>query len=184
MFLLSRPKITCQCMRQPIRQHQCTCHKSKYIGTRQQSHRSSHVVSRKIFDDVEERARGRCLAKQPPHKWNNYFMRQLHNHYMSCCCYATHNIPFLCAQIKELYRSTRRLTRQLIVEVVCWVDPRLHVNAWNSISDHTNVLALRSGATGVFKPSKSRKFCKNTLPTRRSLARRRLHPCSEAGKEP
>jgi hypothetical protein len=50
-------------------------------------------------------------------------MRQLHNYCMSCCCHATHNIPFLCAQIKELYRSTRRLTRQLIVHVVCWVDP-------------------------------------------------------------
>jgi hypothetical protein len=80
----------------------------------------SHSVPHMIFDDVEEReskerGRGRCLAKQPPHARNNYLMRQLHNHCMGCCCHATHNIPFLCAQIKELYRSTRRLTRQLNV---------------------------------------------------------------------
>jgi hypothetical protein len=68
-------------------------------------------------------------------------MRQLHNHCMSCCCHATHNIPFLCAQIKELYRSTRRLTRLLIVKVVCWVDLRLRVNAWDGLSDHNNVFA-------------------------------------------
>jgi hypothetical protein len=29
--------------------------KSKYIGTRQQSHRPSHAVPHQIFDDVEER---------------------------------------------------------------------------------------------------------------------------------
>jgi hypothetical protein len=32
--------------------------KSKYIGTRQQSHRSSHAVPHRIFDDVEEREQG------------------------------------------------------------------------------------------------------------------------------
>jgi hypothetical protein len=46
------------------------------------------------------------------------------------------------------YRSTIRLTRQLIVYVVC-VDPRLRVNAWDDVSDHTNVLALNyPGARG------------------------------------
>jgi hypothetical protein len=90
--------------------------------------------------ESKERERGRCLAKQPPHERSNYLMRQLHNHCMSCCCHATHNILFLCTQIKELYRSTRRLTRQLFVHVVCWVDPRLRVNAWDNLSDRTNVL--------------------------------------------
>jgi hypothetical protein len=56
---------------------------------------------------------------------------------------------FLCAQIKELYRSTKWLTRQLIVHVVCWVDPRLRVNAWDNLSNHTNVFALSSLLYGV-----------------------------------
>jgi hypothetical protein len=59
--------------------------------------------------ESEERERGRCFAKQPPHERNNHLMRQLHNHCMSCCCHATHNIPFLYAQIKGFYYSTRRL---------------------------------------------------------------------------
>jgi hypothetical protein len=68
--------------------------------------------------ESKERERDRCLAKQPPHERNNYLMRQLHNHCMSYRCHATHNIPCLYAQIKELYKSyksTRQLTRQLII---------------------------------------------------------------------
>jgi hypothetical protein len=61
---------------------------------RQQSHRSSHAMTCKIFDDVEERKRGRFFAKQPPHERNNHLKSQLHNHYMSCCCHATRNISF------------------------------------------------------------------------------------------
>jgi hypothetical protein len=41
--------------------------KSKYIDTRQQSHRSSHAVPRRIFDDVEEREKGerkRTLSRE------------------------------------------------------------------------------------------------------------------------
>jgi hypothetical protein len=41
---------------------------NKYIDTRQQSYRSSNAVSHRIFDDVEEKERGCCLAKQPPHE--------------------------------------------------------------------------------------------------------------------
>jgi hypothetical protein len=67
--------------------------------------------------ESKERERGHCLAKQPPHERDNHLMGQLYNHCMSCC-HATDNIPFLYAQIKELYNPTRRLTRQLIVHVV------------------------------------------------------------------
>jgi hypothetical protein len=54
-------------------------HESKYIGTRQQSHRSFHAVPHRIFDDVEEREQGErkrslpreittSLTKQLPHE--------------------------------------------------------------------------------------------------------------------
>jgi hypothetical protein len=49
-------------------------------------------------------------------------MRQLHNHCMSYCCHATHNISFLHAQIKRFYYSTRRFIRQLVVS---WRGPGL-----------------------------------------------------------
>ncbi|TKV99712.1 hypothetical protein SEVIR_8G061400v4 [Setaria viridis] len=55
-------------------------HKSKYIATRQRYHRSSPTVPCRIFDDVEERERGRCFAKQPPHELNCRTTRQLNNH--------------------------------------------------------------------------------------------------------
>jgi hypothetical protein len=41
--------------------------KSKYIDTRRQSNKSSHVVPRRIFDDVEEREQGerkRSLSRE------------------------------------------------------------------------------------------------------------------------
>jgi hypothetical protein len=63
---------------------------------------------------------------------NNHLIRQLHNHCMSCWCHATHNIPNLHAQIKGFYYSTKRLIRQLIVEILCWVDPILCVTAWTT----------------------------------------------------
>jgi hypothetical protein len=46
----------------------CCCHathKNKYIGTRQQSHRSSHAVPHMIFDDVEEREQGERKRSLP-----------------------------------------------------------------------------------------------------------------------
>jgi hypothetical protein len=120
--------------------------KSKYIGTRQQSHRSSHAVTHQISDDVEEREQGerrRLLpretttswAKQPSHETTSQPLYEL---LLSC----NSKYSFLYAQIMELYCSTGRLTRQAIVEVVCWVDPKLCVNAWNGLSDNTNVLSL------------------------------------------
>jgi hypothetical protein len=104
-------------------------------------------MSHKIFDDVEERGRGerkRLLLRETTTSWAKQRpMRQLHNYCMSCCCHATHNISFLYAQIKEFYYSTRRLIRQLIVQVLYWVNPILRVNVWGDLSDDTNVLALR-----------------------------------------
>jgi hypothetical protein len=44
--------------------------------------------------------------------------------------YVTHNIPFLHAQIKRFYYSTR-LIRQLFVQILCWVDLILCVNSWD-----------------------------------------------------
>jgi hypothetical protein len=38
---------------------------SKYIGTRQQSHMSSHAVPHRIFDDVEEREQGERKRSLP-----------------------------------------------------------------------------------------------------------------------
>jgi hypothetical protein len=60
---------------------------------------------------------------------------------MSCCCHAIHNIPYLDAQIKELYSYIRRLTRQLIVHVVVE-----STQDYMSIHEtaNTNVLALRN----------------------------------------
>jgi hypothetical protein len=49
--------------------------KSKYIGTRQQSHRSSHVVPNRIFDDVEERERVR-REKEVVASRNNHLMSE------------------------------------------------------------------------------------------------------------
>jgi hypothetical protein len=79
-----------------------------------------------IFGDVEQREqeerkteRGRCFAKQSPHKRNNHIMRQLHNHCTSCCCHVTHSISYLHAQIEGFYYSTKQLIRQLIVQVLC-----------------------------------------------------------------
>jgi hypothetical protein len=46
--------------------------KSKYIGTCQQSHRSSHAVPPRIFDDVEEREqreRKRSLTRETTTSW-------------------------------------------------------------------------------------------------------------------
>jgi hypothetical protein len=99
--------------------------------------------------ESEERERGRCFTKQPPHERNSHLMRQLHNHCLSCCCHAIHNIPFLYAQIKGFYYSTRWLIRQLIVQVLYWVDPILCVNACDDLSDDTNVLALTPQALMV-----------------------------------
>jgi hypothetical protein len=64
----------------------------------QQYHRSSHTVSYRIFDDVEERARREedVVASR-----NSHLMRQLHNHCMSCCCHATHNILFNVHKLKN-----------------------------------------------------------------------------------
>jgi hypothetical protein len=39
--------------------------KSKYIGMRQQSYRSSHAVPHRIFDDVEERKQGERKRSLP-----------------------------------------------------------------------------------------------------------------------
>jgi hypothetical protein len=51
---------------------QMPSYESKYSGTRQRFHRSSHVIPLKIFDDVEERERGErkrsLLREQPPYK--------------------------------------------------------------------------------------------------------------------
>jgi hypothetical protein len=69
--------------------------------------------------ESEERERGRCFTKQPLYERKNHLMRQLHDQRMSCCCYATYNIPFLHAQIKRFYYSARRLIRQIIVQVLC-----------------------------------------------------------------
>jgi hypothetical protein len=41
------------------------------------------------------------VVKQPPHKRNNYLMRQLHNHCMSCYCHATHNILFYVHKLRN-----------------------------------------------------------------------------------
>jgi hypothetical protein len=76
--------------------------------------------------------------------------------YQCTCSYETTSQPlyelllpcnslyfFLHAQIKEFYCFIRRLIRQLIVQVLCWVDQILCVNAWGDLSDDTNVLDLR-----------------------------------------
>jgi hypothetical protein len=70
----------------------------KYIGTRQHSHMSSHAVTRRIFDDVEKRTRrdNEVVASR-----NNQLMRQLHNHCMSCCCHASHNILFYMHKLRN-----------------------------------------------------------------------------------
>jgi hypothetical protein len=39
-----------------------------------------------------------------------------------------------------IYYSNPRIIRQLIVQVLCWVDPILCVNAWDDLSDNTNIL--------------------------------------------
>jgi hypothetical protein len=51
--------------------------------------------------ESEEAERGRCFAKQPPHEQNNHLMRQLHNHCMSCCYHATHNILFYMHKLRD-----------------------------------------------------------------------------------
>jgi hypothetical protein len=51
--------------------------------------------------ESKEREIGRCLAKQPPHERNNYLMRQLHNHCMSCYFHATHNILFYVHKLRN-----------------------------------------------------------------------------------
>jgi hypothetical protein len=88
-----------QCMGRPIWWHQCTCPKSKYIATRQLSHRSSHAMPHKIFlwcggERVRE-------EKEVVVSRNNHLMGQLHNHCMSCCCHATHNIPFYMHKLRD-----------------------------------------------------------------------------------
>jgi hypothetical protein len=50
---------------------------------------------------------------------------------------------FYMQKIKGFYCSTRRFIRQLSVQVLCSVNSILRVNAWDDLSDDTNVLALK-----------------------------------------
>jgi hypothetical protein len=89
-----------------------------YIGTRHQSHRSSHAVPHRIFDDVEERGQGerkRSLPRETTTSLQLPYETTPQPLYMSYCCHATHhNInSFLRAQIKELciiYQTTYQTT--------------------------------------------------------------------------
>jgi hypothetical protein len=68
-------------------------------------HRSSHVVPVRFLmmwrRESKERGRCHCFANQPPLERNNHLMRQLHNHCMSCCCHATHNILFYIHKLRN-----------------------------------------------------------------------------------
>jgi hypothetical protein len=97
--------------------------------------------------ESEERERGRCSTKQPPHEWNNHSTKKLHNHCMSCCFHATHNIPVLHTQIKKFYYSTRRLIWQLIVQVLCWVDPYYMASTLVLSDKSSHALARNIGST-------------------------------------
>jgi hypothetical protein len=94
-------------------------HVSSPIGRPMQCHIGFLMMWRR---ERKERERGCCLAKQPPHERNNYLMRQLHNHCMSCCCHATHNIPFYVHKLRNyidlpdnsLYRLSVELTEDYV----------------------------------------------------------------------
>jgi hypothetical protein len=77
-------------------------------------------------------------ATQPPHEIASQPLYEL---LLSC-----NSKYFLYAPIKELYSHTKWLTRQLIVYIVCRVNPKLRINAWDGLLDDTNVLALRPSA--------------------------------------
>jgi hypothetical protein len=77
--------------------YQCTF-LSNLIGRPMQCHIGFFMMWR---SETGERARGRCLAKQPPHARNNYLIKQLHNRCMSCCCHTTHNILFYMHKLRN-----------------------------------------------------------------------------------
>jgi hypothetical protein len=93
-------------------------HVSSPIGRPMQCHIGFLMMWKR---ESKEREKSRCLAKQPPHERNNYLMRQLHNHCMSCCCHATHNIPFYEHKLRnyiDLATTTHTMVVQLSHEIV------------------------------------------------------------------
>jgi hypothetical protein len=105
---------------------------SSLIGRPMQCHIRFLIMWR---GESKERERGRYLTATT--SWDNFTT-------IVWVVVAIQLIIFLfyMHKIKELYSSTWRFTRQPIVHVICWVDPRLRVNAWDGLPDDTNVLAL------------------------------------------
>ena len=102
--------------------------KGRYITRRHQSHLiQCHIVFLVMWRrESEVRERGRCFARQPPHKLNFRTMKQLDHNCISFSCHAIYNIPFLFTQIKEL-KSFYEIIYKIIYCISCLIS-RLKIN--------------------------------------------------------